>query len=375
MSYSPRNIRNICLLGHSGSGKTTLAESLLYVTGAIDRMGKTPDGNTTCDCDPEEVKRQISISLAVAPVEYKGCKINVLDTPGNFDFAGEVAQALCAADAAILVCSAKDGVSVGLEKAWKYCEERKLPRLIYISKTDEDNANYSATVQAIRAKYGNSIAPVSAPAPDGSCVIDLVVNKAYQMGKGSKRTEVPIPGDMADEAENLRAELMESAAGTDEELMEKFFDTMELNAEEIAKGVAIGVRDGSLVPVLCGSAVSGLGSAMLLDNVIALAPNPVEGRPLSAEDGEVAVDPNGAPAAFVFKTVADQYGKFSFVKVISGSLTSDMTLVNASSGANEKLGRLYTMRGKKSEEVKELVCGDIGAIGKMDRVKTGDTLC
>ena len=141
MSYSPTNIRNICLLGHSGSGKTTLAESLLFVTGAIDRMGKTTDGNATCDYDPEEVKRQISISLAVAPVEYKGCKINVLDAPGNFDFAGEVVQALCAADAAILVCSAKDGVSVGLEKAWKYCEERKLPRLIYISKTDEDNAD------------------------------------------------------------------------------------------------------------------------------------------------------------------------------------------------------------------------------------------
>ena len=375
MSYSPDKIRNICLLGHSGSGKTTLAESLLFVTGAIDRMGKTPDGNTTCDHDPEEVKRQISISLAVAPVEYKGCKINVLDAPGNFDFAGEVAQALCAADAAVLVCSAKDGVSVGLEKAWNYCEERKLPRLIYISKTDEDNADYSATVEALRAKYGNSIAPVAAPAPDGSCVIDLVVNKAYQMGKGGKRTEVPIPGGMADEAENLRAELMESAAGTDEELMEKFFDAMELSSEETAKGVSIGVRDSSLVPVLCGSAVTGLGSAMLLDNVIALAPNPVEGRPLPVEDGEAAVDPNGVPAAFVFKTMADQYGKFSFVKVISGSLTSDMTLVNATTGANEKLGRLYTMRGKKSEEVKELACGDIGAIGKMDKLKTGDTLC
>ena len=220
MSYSPTNIRNICLLGHGGNGKTTLAESLLFVTGAIDRMGKTTDGNTTCDYDPEEVKRQISISLAVAPVEYKGCKINVLDAPGNFDFAGEVAQALCAADAAILVCSAKDGVSVGLEKAWNYCEERKLPRLIYISKTDEDNADYSATVEAIRAKYGNSIAPVSAPAPDGSCVIDLVVNKAYQMAKGGKRNEVPIPGDMADQVETLRAELMEAAAGTDEELMD-----------------------------------------------------------------------------------------------------------------------------------------------------------
>ena len=374
MSYTAQNIRNICLLGHSGSGKTTLCESLLFVTGAIDRMGKTPDGNTVSDYDPEEVKRQVSISLAVAPVEYKGCKINVLDAPGNFDFAGEVVQALCAADAAILVCSAKDGVSVGLERAWKYCEERGLPRLIYVSKTDEDNADYSATVEALREKYGNSIAPVAAPAPDGSCVVDLVVNKAYQMGKGGKRTEVSIPGGMADQVENLRAELMEAAAGTDEELMEKFFDAMELTSEETAKGVAIGVRDGSLVPVLCGSAIAGLGSAMLLDNVIALVPDPTQGKPLPAEEGEAVVDPSGAPAAFVFKTVADQYGKFSLIKVISGNVTSDMTLVNSTTGANEKLGRLYIMRGKKSEEVKELVCGDIGAIGKMDKVRTGDTL-
>ena len=369
MSYPVEKIRNICLLGHSGSGKTTLAASLLYLTGAIDRMSVAE-----LDYDPEEIKRQISISLAVAPVEYNGCKINVLDTPGAFDFAGEAMEALKAADAAILVCSAKDGVSVGLEKAWKYCEERKLPRFLYISKTDEENADFTGTLEALREKYGNSIAPVSAPAADGKTVVDLVLNKAYEMGKG-KRVERAIPGDMADEVENLRAELMEAAAGTDEELMEKFFDTMELTSDEIAKGMGIGVLDGSVVPVLCGSAITGLGSLMLLDNVIAMAPNPAQGKPMPAEEGEVKVDPAGAPVAFVFKTVADQYGKYTLVKVVSGTITSDLTLYNPRTNSSEKLGRLYTMKGKKTEEIKEITCGDIGAIGKMDKVKTSDTLC
>ena len=374
MSYSAQNIRNVCLLGHAGNGKTTLVESILYITGAIPRLGSTADGNTFCDYDPEEIRRQTSISTAIAPVEYNGCKINILDAPGAFDFAGEVVEALCAADAAILVCSAKDGVSVGLEKAWKYCEARKMPRLIYVSKTDEDNADFSATLEALRAKFGSSIAPVAAPAPDGKTVVDLVANKAYEMN-GSKRTEVAIPAAIAGDVESMRAELMEAAAGTDEELMEKFFEAMELSSADIAKGVAIGVRDSSLVPVLCGSAITGLGSAMLLDNIIALVPNPTEGKAPATVEGEVKLDPNGAPVAFVFKTVADQYGKYTLIKAISGTITSDLTLYNPRTGANEKLGRLYTMKGKKAEEVKEIPCGDIGAIGKMDKVKTGDTLC
>ena len=374
MSYSVQKIRNVALIGHGSSGKTTLAESLLYLTKSIERMGKVVDGNTTCDYDPEEVKRQISISLAVAPFEYQGCKINVLDTPGGFDFAGEVMEALRAADAAIIVCSAKDGISVGLEKAWKYCEERNMPRFIYISKIDEDNADYTGTLEALREKYGNKLAPIVAPAPDGKSLVDLVANKAYEMDKGGKRTERAIPDGMADEVENLRAELMEAAAGTDEELMEKFFDSMELSTDDIAKGLGIGVRDGSVVPVMGGCAITGLGSAMLLDNLIALAPNPSEGLPVPVEEGELKVDPSGAPVAFVFKTVSDQYGKYSFIKVLSGTVTSDLTLVNSRTGGSEKLGRLYVMKGKKAEEVKELSCGDIGAIGKMDKIKTGDTL-
>ena len=190
MSYSVQNIRNVCLLGHGGSGKTALAESLLYMTKAIDRMGKATDGNTVCDYDPEEIKRQISISLAVAPIEFKGCKINVLDTPGGFDFAGEAMEALRAADAAIIVCSAKDGISVGLEKAWKYCEERNMPRFIYISKTDEDNSDYNATFEALRAKYGNKIAPVVVPIWDENKKVTGIIDVLNSMEKLNKMLNV-----------------------------------------------------------------------------------------------------------------------------------------------------------------------------------------
>ena len=365
-------IRNVVLLGHSGSGKTALAESMLYLTGGTDRLGRAADGNTVCDYDPEEVRRQISISTAVAPLDYKGIRVNVLDAPGAFDFAGEVAEALQAADAAIIVCAAKDrGVSVGAEKAWKACEERALPRMIYISKTDEENSDYQATLAALREKFGNSIAPVTAVG--GNAIVDLVSGKAYEMGKGGKRAECAVPGDVP--VDDLRAELMESAAGADEELIEKFLDTMELSPEEITRGMGVGFKDGAFVPALCGSAASGLGTLIVLDTILSLVPAPAEGKPLKdAEGKDFPVDPKGAPVAFVWKTVSDQYGKYSFVKVLSGTLTADLPLVNSRTGSAEKLGRLYSMKGKKATEVKELSCGDIGAIGKMDKVKTGDTL-
>ncbi len=383
MSYSVQNIRNVCLLGHGGSGKTALAESLLFMTQAIDRMGRAADGNTVCDYDPEEVKRQISISLAVAPVEYKGCKINVLDAPGGFDFAGEAMEALRAADAAVIVCSAKDGLSVGLEKAWKYCEERNMPRFIYISKTDEDNSDYNATFEALRAKYGNKIAPVVVPIWDGNKkvtgIIDVVNKRAYEMQKG-KRVEIGIPEDKQEVVTGFYDSLKESVAETSEEFMDKFFNGDDFTYAEMIQGLRQGVRELSLFPVLCGAAINTMGSLMLMDYIVDLLPNPMEGNYHKAtrQDGETeefVVSPGGVPTAFVFKTVSDQYGKYSLVKVLSGVVTSDLTLVNARTGSNEKLGRLYVMRGKKAEEVKELGCGDIGAIGKMDKVKTGDTLC
>ena len=383
MRYSVQNIRNVCLLGHGGSGKTALAESLLYMTGAIDRMGRAADGNTVCDYDPEEVKRQISISLAVAPVEFKGCKINILDTPGGFDFSGEVMEALRAADAAIIVCSAKDGISVGLEKAWKYCEERNMPRFIYISKTDEENSDYNATFDALRAKYGNKIAPLVVPIWDETKhiigIIDVLNKRAYEM-KDGQRVEIEIPEGKDEVVAQFNDALKESVAETSEEFMDKFFSGEDFTYAEMIQGLRQGVRELSLFPVLCGSAINTMGSLMLMDYIAELLPTPMEGnyhkatRP-DGESEEFVVSPGGVPTAFVFKTVSDQYGKYSYVKVLSGVLTSDLSLVNSRTGNTEKLGRLYQMRGKKAEEVKELGCGDIGAIGKMEKVKTGDTLC
>ena len=383
--HTVNSIRNVCLLGHSGSGKTALAESLLYMTGAIDRIGKNADGNTVCDYDPEEIRRHVSLSTAVVPLEYHNAKINLLDTPGGFDFSGAVVEALRAADAAIIVCSAKDGITVGFEKAWKYCEERNMPRFIYISKVDEDNSDYNATFEALREKYGNKIAPVVVPVWDANHkvngIIDVVNKRAYEM-QNLKRVEITLPDEKLSVVNDFNFALKEAVAETDEELMDRFFETEgeDFTYAEMVKGMHQGVRELSLFPVVCGSGVTCLGSLMLMDQIINLLPNPEEGNyhKATTADGaveEFVVSPGGVPSAFVWKTVSDQYGKYSFVKVLSGEITSDTTLVNARTGETEKLGRLYAMCGKKSSEVKALTCGDIGAIGKMDKVKTGDTLC
>ena len=370
------DIRNIALLGHGGSGKTALAEQMLLKTKGIDRMGKAADGNTVCDYDAEEIKRQISISLAFAPVNFNKVKINVMDAPGNFDFAGEAVSAIRAAECAVIVGAAKDGLSVGMERAWKMLGKK--PRMIFINRCDEANADYATCIEAIRAKFGQAIAPIVVPVSDANkavtCVVDLLHNKAYD-AKG----ECAIPAEVADEVESARAELMEAAAGADEELMEKFFETMELSAADMAKGLKIGVRDGSVCPVMCGSAITGMAVDMLMQTIIDLCPVATDMPAEKAMDDsdkeiEVAYDPNGSTVAFVFKTISDQYGKFSMVKVIRGKVTGDMSLYNVTTGNTEKLGRLYTMKGKKTEEVKEICCGDIAAIGKMDKIKTGDTL-
>ena len=377
MSYSPHNIRNVCLLGHGGNGKTTLVESFLYMTGARDRLGRTPDGNTICDYDPEEIKRQISISAAVAPIEYNGCKINVLDTPGNFDFAGEVVESLAVADAA------KGGLSVGTERAWKLLDQRKMPRIVYISKMDEDNVDFNSAFETLRDHFGKNIAPLMVPIWDAdkkvTGIVDVLHKRAF-VPNGNQRKEIPIPEDKVSVVDEIYGQLMESVAETSEEFMEKFFGGEEFTYAEVMQGLKSGVRDGSLIPVVCGSSYTGLGTLLLLDVIIDLLPNPLEGRPYEGTDregepAEFIVSQGAVPAAYVFKTVADQYGKFSYIKVLSDRISSDMTLVNSTTGSNEKLGRLYVMKGKNSEEVKELLCGDIGAIGKMDKVKTGDTLC
>ncbi len=359
MSYETKNIRNICFMGHGNSGKTSLAESMLFTTGAIDRMGKVTDGNTVCDYDAEEIKRQITIATSVAPVNFGGCKINVLDCPGYFDFVGDVLAAIRVVEAGIIFCSAKDGITVGAERSWKYLKAAGVPAMFYISKLDEEHGDYYGVLAALKEKYGASICPVMIPMSDGTGVIDLVHNTAYQT-KGGKTAKVAVPADDADKVEEMRMELMEAAAVT-EELMEKFLDTMELSDAEIVEGLKAGLAERSVVPVVCGAAMSNIGTEAVMQAICDYVPAPED---KSAEP----------VCGFVFKTVSDQFGKYSFVKVVSGKITADLSLRNVRASSTDKLGRLYTICGKKTTEVKEACCGDIVAVGKMEW-KTGDTVC
>lgn len=369
MSYASKDIRNIALLGHGGNGKTSLAESILFLTGATDRLGSSAAGNSVSDYDPEEIRRQISISASTMYTEYQKTKINIIDTPGYFDFAGEVAQALRVADLGIICVSAKDGLNVGAEKAWKALSDAGLPRAIYISKVDEEHADFYKAFEQLREKFGPSLSPMSAPIMSGTKVtglVDILARKAYKY-EGKNRSEIPMPADMADRVEEMYSEIAENAAGTSEELMDKYLGTMELSAEEIYGALGTGIADCEITPVFCGSAATGLGTVVLLDAVKNFFPYPREGGKL--------VDAAGPAKAIVYKTISDQFGKFSLFKVISGKVTPDMTLVNARSGAQEKLGHIYYMQGKKTVEVQEIGCGDIGAVSKLSDTKTGDTLC
>ena len=369
MSYASKDIRNIALLGHGGNGKTSLAESILFLTGATDRLGSSAAGNSVSDYDPEEIRRQISISASTMYTEYQKTKINIIDTPGYFDFAGEVAQALRVADIGIICVSAKDGLNVGAEKAWKALTDAGVPRAIYISKVDEEHADFYKAFEQLREKFGPSLSPMSAPIMSGTKVtglVDILARKAYKY-EGKNRSEIPMPADMADRVEEMYSEIAENAAGTSEELMDKYLETMELSSEEIYGALGTGIADCEITPVFCGSAATGLGTVVLLDAVKNFFPYPREGGKL--------VDAAGPAKAIVYKTISDQFGKFSLFKVISGKVTPDMTLVNARSGAQEKLGHIYYMQGKKNIEVQEIGCGDIGAVSKLSDTKTGDTLC
>ena len=359
-----KNIRNIALLGHGNSGKTSLAESMLFVTGAIDRMGKVTDGNTVCDYDAEETKRQITISSSVAPVSFAGSKINVLDCPGYFDFVGEVLCALRAVEAGFILLTAKDGLSVGAERSWKYLKAANLPTAFVVSKADEEHGDYFAVVEALRAKYGSIVAPVTIPSSDGKGVIDLVHNVCYS-SNGAKTVKGTVPAADAGHVEDLRMELMETAAGATEELMEKFFETMELDEADMVAGIKAGMKERGVVPVFASAAMLNVGTEALLQGIVDYVPSP---------DEMEGIDPNGPTLGFVFKTVSDQFGKYSFVKVMKGSISSDMSLRNVRASSTDKLGRLYTACGKKMTETKDACCGDIVAVGKMDW-KTGDTVC
>ncbi|MHB1315498.1 MAG: elongation factor G [Christensenellales bacterium] len=382
--YHTNSIRNIGLIGHGGEGKTTLAEAMLFLTGATDRMGRVEDGSTTMDYDSEEMKRQISISAAVAPVEYKNFKINLIDSPGYFDFVGEVVQALHLSDGAIILLSAVSGIAVGTEKAWEFCQKYDLPRMFFINNMDREHADYLKAVAQLKEKYGSHIAPIQLPIMQGEAMkgyMDIITMKAYAFdGKNVKDTSCP--DDVQAHAEELREALLEVAAENDDALLEKYFAGEELTPEEIVTGLRAGVLAGKVAPVLCGSAAQRLGVTVLMDNIInympSLADRPAR-KALNTKTGqtvECKCDESAPFAAQVFKTVADPFvGKLSIFKIFAGALSSDMTMSNTNSGKSEKVGTLYLMRGKKQVPVEKLFAGDIGAVAKLQNTTTGDTLC
>lgn len=369
MSYAAEKIRNIALLGHGGNGKTSLAENMLYVAGATDRQGRISDGNTVSDYDDQEIRRKTSISTSTMYVEYLGHKINIMDTPGYFDFEGEVIEALRVADIAVITVSAKDRFNVGAEKAWKLVNERNLPRAIYISKTDEENAHFNKTYEALRTNFGRHVVAFSEPIIENESVvgiIDVFTKKAFQIVNG-KRVEVPVPEHLKERVIRHYNELVENAAGTSEELMEKYFEEGDLDSDEVYSALAAGIATGEICPVFFGSAVDGLGTTVLLESIINMFPQP-------AEMGE-KIDANAPAKLIVYKTISDQFGKYSLFKVISGKVSADDLVINARTGTQEKLGHIYNIQGKKMIEVKDLGPGDIGAVSKLSDTKTGDTLC
>ena len=376
--YTAKDIRNLALLGHGGDGKSALCESMLYVTKAITRLGKRADGTTVSDFDDEEKKRQYSIKTSVIPVEFGGCKLNVLDNPGYFDFAAEIVQSLRVADAGLICLTAKSGIAVGTEKGWKSLADAGLPAMFYVSKLDEEHANFFNTFDSLRDIFGASVIPFTFPILHGEeavGVVDLVSKKAYDVsGK-----EIALPAEAEEKIEEYMAELNEQVAETDEALMEKFFMEEPFTEEELLKGIKDGIRQRSVTPVFCGCAMNGLGTAVLLDNLVRFAPSPLEGKPAvrvdeEGKESEFPLNPDGPATAFVFNTVADQYGKNSYFKVLSGNIEDTMTVVNARTGDNEKLGNTFFPKGKDNTKTSKVCCGDIGVFTKLASVKTGDTL-
>lgn len=381
--YRTDEIRNVVLLGHGGSGKTSLAEAMAYVSGAVSRMGKVSDGNTISDFDKEEQKREFSISTTLIPVEWEKAKINVLDTPGYFDFVGEVEEAVSAADAAVIVVSGKAGVEVGTEKAWELCDKYGLPRMIYVTEMDVDDASFRQVVEDLTERYGKVIAPHFSPIRENEKLtgyVNIIKNAGRVYTGIGKREECEIPDYCKEYVESYREKLLEAVAETSEEFMERYFAGEEFSVEEIRAAMRTEVMDGSIVPVAMGSNIQAQGVANLLSDIVRFFPSPdcreCAGVNLKTNEiYEANYDFARAKSAYVFKTMVDPFiGKYSFVKVCSGVLKGEDVLHNSVSDADEKLGKIYTMLGNKPVEVSELFAGDIGAIAKLGNTKTGDTL-
>lgn len=382
--YETSKIKNFCLLGHGNSGKTSLAEAILNTAGSIERMGKTQDGNTVMDFDPEEIKRKFSISAAVATCDWNGTKFNIIDTPGFFDFVGEVQQSIKVADAAIIVLSGKSGLTVGAEKAWKYAEDAGIPKMIFINKVDDERVNYYGVLDQLREKYGKKIAPLQVPIREGEKITGFVnvVEGEARRYMGDMTVTAPIPEGMEDDIAPVREMINEAVAESSEELMERYFAGESFTLAETYEALRAGVAAGDIVPVLCGSAFNKLGIASLMNAIVAYFPSPDSSDDFfiaHKEDGSDArrkVDVNDPLAALVFKTVADPYvGKLSYFKVYSGIVTPDTTVYNSVSGTNERIGKIFAVVGKKQIEVEKLNAGDIGAVTKLADTNTGDTLC
>ena len=380
--YDAKKILNIALAGHSGCGKTSVAESILYLAKVSDRLGKIADGNTTLDFDSEEIKRQASIMTAVASIEWKNTKINLIDTPGLFDFAGGVAEGMRAADTALIVVSGKDGVNVGTEKAVEAATKAGLTKMFFVNGLCDEDARFYRVFETLKATFGPTVCPVVVPhIVDGQAntYVNLFNYKAYEYdAKGNpKPTALP---DMGDRLEGLREAIKEAVAETSEELMEKYFAGEEFTPEEIILGVSQGVKDGTICPVFCGDAHNTFAIDQLLDSLTWLAPSAAQcgeiGVDLDGEPVELNVNKDAAAAAIVFKTVADPFiGRLSYVKCISGKIAPDVPVINMRTGAQERISKVLTMTGKKQSDTDYIGAGDIGAIPKLISAKTGDTLC
>ncbi len=380
-----KSIRNVALLGHSGGGKTSLAESMLFISRLTDRLGSVTDGNTVCDYDPEEVKRGYSVSAATAPMLWNGTKINILDTPGFFDFEGEVRQCVRAADAAIIVVDGKSGIQVGTEIAWDLATAAGIPKAFFINRFDDGEARFYKVFSAIREKYGVTVCPIQIPIIDGENVIgfaNLVEMCVYTFEKQTGeyvRSSIPDKfKDMFDEYHNM---LLEAIAQTSDELMDKFFNEQPISREESLEAIHQGIISGDIVPVFCGAAIKNWGIKTLLDTIAESFPRPTARKVehLVSDDGsvsEIAIDMDSKDTSiFVFKTVADPFvGKMSFFKVMNGEVSKDIVLRNTTTGANEKLNKIFIMRGKKQIDIDYLACGDIGVTAKLSNTNTNDTL-